>query len=315
MNVLITSASRKVALVRAFRAALAREGGGRVVAADVSPLSAALYEADQGVLVPRSDDPSFVPALLDLCTRHDVRLLVPTRDEELPIFAGARERFAAAGVAVMVAAPETIRRCQDKLAFLEFCEGHGFAVPRRLDREAARRELPVFARPRVGKGAAGAVQVSTLAALETLAGDVILQDLVALPEFTIDLFADLAGRVISVVPRERVRIVAGESYVSRTARIPALIDAGSRLASALGLIGHNTIQCFFDGAAPLFIEVNPRYGGAAQLGFEAGADTPWFLVRLAMGRPVDPCVGEFEDGLVMLRYTQDLFRTQAELLT
>jgi carbamoyl-phosphate synthase large subunit len=314
MNVLITSASRKVALVRTFRAALAREGSGRVIAADVSPLSAALYEADEGVLVPRSEDPSFVPAAIDLCKRHDVRLLVPTRDEELPVFAEARERFADEGVLVMVAAPETIRRCQDKSAFLEFCESHGFATPRRLDRAAAAGALPVFARPRVGKGGSGAMKVSSLSALEGLEGDVILQELVAQQEYTIDLFADVSGRVISVVPRERVRIVAGESFVSRTARIPALIDAASQLAAALGLVGHNTIQCFFDGTTPLFIEVNPRYGGAAQLGFEAGADTPWFLVRLAMGRPVDSCVGEFEDGLVMLRYTQDLFRTEAELL-
>ena len=46
MNVLVTSASRKVGLVRAFKRATAAVGDGRVVAVDISPLAAALYEAD-----------------------------------------------------------------------------------------------------------------------------------------------------------------------------------------------------------------------------------------------------------------------------
>jgi carbamoyl-phosphate synthase large subunit len=314
MNVLVTSASRKVALVRTFRAALAREGGGRVIAADASPLSAALYEADAGLLVPRSDDQAFVPAVLEICREHAVRLLVPTRDEELPVFAAHRAMFAAAGVLVMVASPETIGRCQDKGAFLEFCARHGFAVPRLVDRRSALDALPVFARPRVGKSSAGAVKISTAAELEAVGDDVILQEIIGQQEYTIDLFADFSSRIISVVPRERLRIVAGESYVGRTAHVPSLIAEASRLAVALDLVGHNTIQCFFDGTTPLFIEVNPRYGGAAQLGFEAGAVTPWLLVRLALGRPVTACVGQFTEGLVMLRYTQDVFRKDSELL-
>lgn len=315
MNVLITSASRKVALVRTFQDALAQEGGGRVIAADVSPLSAALYKADAGLILPRSDDPSFIETLLDVCARHRVRLVVPTRDEELRVFAESRERFSSANILVMVASPETIGCCQDKAAFLDFCARHGFAVPRVFDRAGARRQLPVFARPRVGKSSAGAVPVTTDAELDALPDDVILQELVTDQEFTIDLFADFEGRVISVVPRERIRVLAGESFVSRTVNHPALIDAASRLATALALVGHNTIQCFFDGESPKFIEVNPRYGGAAQLGFAAGANTPLFLVRLALGRSVPPSVGQFTDGLVMLRYTEDVFMEEAFLAT
>lgn len=314
MNVLVTSASRKVALVRTFRDALAREGGGRVVAADTSPLSAALYEADEGVLVPPSADPGFVAALLALCHERQIGLLVPTRDEELPLLAAHREAFARAGVMVMVASPETIASCQDKARFLDCCERSGWSVPPRLDRVTAAASLPVFARPRAGKSSVGAKRIDTRAELDALPDDTLLQPLVASPEFTIDLFADFESRVISVVPRERVRIVSGESYVGRTAHLPALIDAASAMAVGFRLVGHNTLQCFYDGTSPQFIEINPRYGGAAQLGFAAGAVTPWFLVRLALGRPVEPCVGEFTNGLVMLRYTDDRFLAPEELL-
>ena len=124
---------------------------------------------------------------------------------------------------------------------------------------------------------------------------------------TIDLFADFSGKVISVIPRERVRIFGGESFVGKTTSNPTLIEESIRLASELKLIGHNTIQCFFDNEDVLFIEVNPRFGGGANLGFAAGARTPQFLVRLIQGKEVVPMIGKFKDEYVMLRYTEDLF--------
>src|SRR4051812_29804435 len=57
-NVLITAASRRVPLVNAFRAALARQGGGRVVVTDVNALSPAVYSGDRAYLVPLTSDPT-----------------------------------------------------------------------------------------------------------------------------------------------------------------------------------------------------------------------------------------------------------------
>jgi carbamoyl-phosphate synthase large subunit len=52
MNVLITSASRKVSLINAFRWALCEEGGGQIIAIDASPKSAAFYFAYKAYVVP-----------------------------------------------------------------------------------------------------------------------------------------------------------------------------------------------------------------------------------------------------------------------
>jgi carbamoyl-phosphate synthase large subunit len=312
VNVLIASASRKVGLVRAFQEALARTGGGKVVAVDSSPLSPALLVADERAIVPRADAVAFLPTLRDLCRRHDVGLLVPTRDEELPIFSLERETFAAEGTVVLVSSPETVRVCQDKRAFIHACSREGFATPRTWapgERPPA-SAFPVFAKSRAGKGGRGAGQVATPEELEFLLGrdpDAIVQELVTAPELTIDLFADLSGQVISVVPRYRTRVFGGESFVSRTVKSPRLLDEAVSLSRALGLVGHNTIQCFFDGTRCQLVEVNPRFGGAASLGFAAGAPTPEFAVRAAMGQHVAPRIGDFTDDLVMLRYTEDRF--------
>jgi len=319
VNVLITSASRKVSLVRAFQEALAREGGGTVIPVDTSPCAAALYESPVRFLVPPSDHPAFITSLLEICRRHSVRLVIPTRDEELPVFARHKELFAETGAVVMVASVPVIDLCQDKKSFIHFCRTEGFSVPEVYAPEQVRKFpelLPVFVRDRYGKGSSSAFKVETIEQMDNLIwrlDDPIIQEYIQEPEYTVDLFRDFDGRVISVVPRERLKVFGGESFVGRTVYSPAIIEECSRLASKLDLVGHNTIQCFYDGECVKFIEVNPRYGGGASLGFAAGAPTPDYLIRLVRGLPVPPCVGKFEHDLVMLRYTQDRFLRQEQL--
>jgi carbamoyl-phosphate synthase large subunit len=317
VNVLITSASRKVGLVRAFQAALATRGGGTVIAADTSSFAAALYVAGRHRLTLASTDSKFLDQILELCQQEGVSLVIPTRDEELPIFAAARARFEKHGIRVMTADPETVRICQDKLAFVEFCRAHGFATPYTYSREQwSAIEFPAFVKPRFGKGAKGARRVNDKSELNHALRDAdhwLVQEFIESPEYTIDLFANFDGKVLSAVPRLRQLVVAGESYVSRTVKEAALIEEPARLATKLRLIGHNTIQCFWDGQQLKFIEVNPRFGGAAALGIAAGADTPTMLLRLLAGEAPPAQLGGFQNDLVMLRFTQDLFLNASEL--
>jgi Carbamoylphosphate synthase large subunit (split gene in MJ) len=316
-NVLITSASRKVLLVGAFRAALTRCGPGQVIAADISPLAAALYAADAARLIPRSDDPGFIDALLRICEDDRVGLVVPTRDEELPILSEARERFAAVGTVVLVSAPDAVDTCRDKARFVATVHAAGLQTPTLYPDVDATR-FPAFVKPRWGKGGQGAAKVSNATelatALEAIGGDALIQAFIDAPEFTVDVFLDLDGRPISCVPRERMSVVSGESIVGRTVRDPDLAAAAVRLCSAIGLVGHLTVQAFRTPTEVSFIEINPRYGGAANLGFEAGAPTPEYAIRAARGERLEPRLEAYEVGLMMLRHPADLFVREAELV-
>ncbi|MBF0567158.1 MAG: ATP-grasp domain-containing protein [Nitrospirae bacterium] len=315
-NVLITSASRKVSLVKSFREALGQTGGGGVIAADLSPMAAALYFADEHVLLPPDKDPGFVDTVLELCIGLGVKLVVPTRDEELPVFSTNRERFLREGIRIMVASPDIVAICQDKLLFSEFCLLRNIPVPLSIDvrKTPSAYDFPLFLKPRFGKGSRNAVKVCSEEELRLAikrCPDCIVQEYIKASEYTIDLFADFDGRVLSVVPRERLLVFGGESFVAKTRKIWPVIDEAARLSSILGLVGHNTIQCFYDDGGVRFIEVNPRYGGAASLGFAAGAHTPLMLVKLAKGYEVNPMIGEFTDNLVMARYTEDFIREES----
>ena len=318
MNVLITSASRKVDLVKTFQRAVGEVGNGRVIAVDISPLSPALYVADSARLVSRSDDPQFLDEILTLCRQEEIKVLVPTRDEELPLFAEAKGRFADAGVTIMVAEPEVISTCQDKSLFSSFCASNGFEVPKvyRSPDEIGESDFPVFVRGHMSKGSRSAFRVDNARQLQYICDSVAESDSGAchLKGIHDRSVCGLSGARHFGGARGSVSWSCRESHLSLERRSHGIsINAAVKIAEELRLIGHNTIQCFFDGTVVKFIEVNPRFGGAAALGFAAGACTPLFLLRICQGEKLQPVIGNFQNDLAMLRYTQDMFRTVESL--
>jgi len=307
MNVLITSASRKVSLVKAFKLALEQEGGGDVIAVDADRRSAALYFADYHYITPLGLGDDYLKSVLAICLKHDVNLIIPTRDEELPFFSNNRHLFLAT---IMIPSTETIRICQDKHLFVDACKQFNISIPKTYINEND-YAFPIFVRPRTGKGSNQTHRVDSKDELWYVLKEIehpIIQEFIDAAEYTVDLFSDFSGKVLSVVPRRRLVVFGGESFVGKTVKNFPVIGASITLALALNLIGHNTIQCFDNDGDIQFIEVNPRYGGGASLGFAAGAPTPRYLVRLMLGRDVETEVGVFTDGLTMLRYTNDLFK-------
>ena len=114
--------------------------------------------------------------------------------------------------------------------------------------------------------------------------------------------------MLSVIPRQRIKVIAGESVVGRTEKNTDIIRECQKLAEILHLQFHSIIQCFYDNGVVKFIEVNPRYGGASNLSFRAGGESPRWLIQLVAGREVTTSPDrQFIDKLTMLRYSQDIF--------
>ena len=312
LNILITSASRKVSLVKSFQQALKDEElGGFVVAADSSSDSASMKFADIGAIVPSLvtyGEDEFLFHIMELCKQMGIGLIVPTRDGELSFFSKYKSLFDSVGVFIAICDCDSVTLCQDKLAFYDFCISNNFSVPQKID-DVTR--LPVFVKARYGHGGNSASRADTLPelfAIKRRFGESIVQENISAPEYTIDVFSDSNSKVVSVVPRQRIKIMGGESWVGRTEKNTDIMRESQRLAETLKLKYHNVIQCFYDNGVVKFIEVNPRFGGASNCSFVAGANSPRWLVQLATGRQITaPPIGEFIDNLTMLRYSQDVF--------
>lgn len=314
MNILITSASNKVWLIQAFKKALMKNGGGNVFAVDIDPKKIALSFADQHWLVPKSDNKYFIPELIRLCQQENIQLIVPTRDGELKILSKNRKLFEKNNIKIMVAEVSTIEVCQDKYKFYQYCTEHNFkAVKTYLKNEISEIKFPVFIKPRKGSGAKLDYVAHSKKKLEQFLRlydeiEFVIQPFIEEQEYTIDLFSDFNGKIISVIPRQRVEVRNGESFIGKTENNQTIIDQASRLAVNLQLIGHNTLQCFYDRQTEhlSFIEVNPRFGGGADLGFSAGVLTPEFLVQLMNGNELKPILDDYLGELWMFKYSSHI---------
>ncbi|MDR0309978.1 MAG: ATP-grasp domain-containing protein [Acidobacteriota bacterium] len=314
INILVTAASRRVALIRAFGRALQRlELNGNVVTTDLNCLSPGLYFGNRHYIAPLTTDPGYIPLIKSICANENIRLLIPTIDDELPIFGRHRQEFEEMGVRVAVSCERTGRVCNDKYASYHFFKERGlpFArtwLPEELDRE--RLEYPLFLKPRSGRGSVGAYRIKNERELdfflEYVSGAVV-QEYLTGTEYTIDVLADFEGRVISVVPRERMVVRSGVSDRGQTFRHSGLTKLAVETAEAIELRGAANIQVKLEGDDAVIFEVNPRFSGGIPLTIAAGADFPGWLVEMCLGRGPAPRIGDFTDGIVMACYEEALF--------
>jgi carbamoyl-phosphate synthase large subunit len=223
MNILITAASRRVALIQGFVNALKRLGmRGHVVTTDMSPLSPGLYFSDRHYIVPLTTDRRYIPIIKSICFKERIRLLIPTIDDELPLFGAQAEKFLATGVRVAVSSVQTNTICNDKHLTARFLSERNIPVaktwlPSELD--SADLTFPLFLKPRSGRGSVGAYMITNERELRFFLeyiSDPVVQEFLPGREFTIDVLADFGGRVISVVPRERLVIRSGVIDRGRT---------------------------------------------------------------------------------------------------
>lgn len=317
VNILFTSAGRRVSLVRLFREALANLGvPGRLVTADAKTTAPARFVADAHELVPRVDDASYVDRLLEICRAHQIGLLVPLIDSELLPISERQEEFKDAGTLPLVSTPEVNRICLDKRLTHDFFRGSGILTPALFDPDTILADptakYPYMFKPACGSASVGVTRIENARQLEFFAKhvpDAILQELVAGREFTLDIMCDFEGRVRCVVPRLRIETRAGEVSKGLTVKDAAIMAAGQRVAEALpGALGCITPQCIVttDGTIK-FIEINPRFGGGFPLSAAAGANFPSWILEQFLGR--SPRIEEagWQDGLMMIRYDEAVF--------
>jgi carbamoyl-phosphate synthase large subunit len=318
LDVLITAGSRRVPLVQAFQRALRSTGGGRVIVTDVNPLSPAVYAADRSFAAPLSSDPSYLDVIARIAEVEQVRLVIPTIDDELPIFAAAADRFAAAGVMVAVSPLATAVLCNDKHAACRWLAARGVraaatCLPAELPADPA---FPLFIKPRAGRGSVGAFPVRSRRELDFFldyVADPVIQAYLDGPEFTIDVLCDFSGEPLSIVPRERAVIRAGVVDRGRTVRDARLMDLGIACTRALRFAGAVNIQCRMVDGVPIVFEINPRFSGGIPLTIAAGADFPRLLVELARGRRVAPSLGRFQSDLWMTSYEASMFLPEGQI--
>ena len=316
MNVLLTSAGRRVSLLRLFQQAT-EASGGRVFVSDIDPGAPTLQFAPFLQLPPVSAD-GYGPALLAAASEHRIDLVVPTIDPELPVLALLADDLAAVGTRAVISTPDFVATCSDKWLFHAAFAAEGVRTPRSWLPAELPDDLPrrLFVKPRRGSASKG---ISALTVEDARAGnlppnaeDPIIQEFVGGTELTIDAFLSRDGRPLHAVPRERRYTIGGESVQGVTVAYEPLrgwLESVLATCGRLGARGPITLQAFLAPDGPVLFEINPRLGGGFPLADAAGGHYPAWLVDEASGADLPSRLGEYQVGLYMTRYHSELFVT------
>ena len=316
MNILFTGVGRRIELLQAFRnAALVLNKELKIYGADMAGTAPALAYCDYVRRVVAMKDPGYIQNLLDICITDHINLLIPTIDTDLLVLSENKERFEEIGTRVMISAPEMIRICRDKNNTSQFFVDCGLHAPMPVnDWQEYKSGYPAFIKPKDGSSSINAFKVENEEELEVYAGqveDYIVQPFISGHEYTIDIFCDWNGDPISIVPRERLQVRAGEVLKTQIYMDLVMIQEMKTLCKAFKPCGPMTVQLIRDDKGiDWYIEINPRFGGGAPLSMKAGARSAEAILKLMDGEDVDE--QEISDGAIYSRFDQSVCITEGK---
>jgi carbamoyl-phosphate synthase large subunit len=147
-----------------------------------------------------------------------------------------------------------------------------------------------------------------LEAFEPMANELIVQEMVTDPEYSIDVLSSFDGQALQAVVRRRWVVRGGESTTTQVVQCPELEALALKVCDGLGLVGHSVVQAFWsERNGPRLIEVNPRFGGASTLSIRAGLDSPKRIIGMLRGDPDAYRNRPIQIGLTMHRVAEDVF--------
>jgi carbamoyl-phosphate synthase large subunit len=308
---LITAAGAPgaAALIRGLRENGEREV--RVVGVDMAERAIGRHLCDAFHLVPAGSDPGYADAVLEIVEREGVEVVLPQSSFDLPGLAEARRRFP---VPVLVSAPETVRRSNDKaetysllqrigVPTVEFRRVAGGRAVDAAARELGYPERPVCFKPVFSSGSRGfrildptvdrahqllherpgSVAMRLEEAVELLPDEggteLLVMELATGGERTIDGIAD-GVRVVLGHPKTRESMRAGLAMYFVTLEDDGLMEIADRIVRELEIEWFFNIQLVGDRV----IEINPRI---STIVYQEDLDIPWLGVKRALGEISD----------------------------
>ena len=314
-NIIITSAGQRVALVRDFKETLVRfYAEAKVFTTDMNPeLAPAAYVSDGCFEVLRVTDENYISQLLDICKKNEIGMIVPTIDTELLVLAENKKLFNDNDIIVCVSDLDFIKVCRDKRNTGDFLEKHNIRVPKAVDKYNP--TFPLFAKPYDGSLSTNLHYIKNA---EELTQDILDDpklhfmeyiDKETYKEYKIDMYYGTDNCVKCIVPRERIKIRAGEINKGRTVKCPLMDYIKERLDKIEGCIGCICIQVFFNPLTEdvVGIEINPRFGGGYPQSYAAGGNYPEMLIKeYFLGEKI-AYIDDWKDNMLMLRFDDAVY--------
>lgn len=312
MKLLITAIGRRVQLIKE----LAKEC--TIIGVDCDELSPAKYFVDKFYKVSKCSKVEYLDELLKICSDEKIGLLVPLFEPEFEILEKNKNKFSSIGTIVLLSNKTVLDICNNKINTYKFFTENNIDTPVTFTVEEINKLLytnkklnyPFIVKPKNGMGSSNVFKVkdeSELRFFIKYVKDPIIQEYINGTEYTIDCFCDLNGKIISVVPRERLEVRSGEVSKSRIVDDKNIILKTKYLLEKLKTpIGPFTIQCKVNNNKIKYIEINPRFGGGVPLSIKLGVNYGLYFNKIVQNKEITPFNDKIRE-VTMIRYDEAIY--------
>lgn len=313
----------------------------RLVGADMNEDPTTLEMFDICYQVPRGDDPHYVDAILDICRKEKVDVVLPIMSVELNALSARKAEFAAEGIHVSVSALEPLRIANNKTLLFDYMTEQGIPcaeyVSVRTGEELRQAvyamgypEKTVCIKASEGSGSrgfrildAGKSQYDILfhekpnsayTTLEALLAvltekdtmpELMVMEFLPGTEYTVDLLAD-SGKVLYAGCRRGLNVQSSIMLDGVVDDRPDILALCEQVVNALGLDGNIgfDIKLRADGT-PVIMECNPRITAGIGCFVPAGLNLPYLCVKKLLGEALPEVTIRY--GTTMRRRWQEMY--------
>jgi RimJ/RimL family protein N-acetyltransferase/predicted ATP-grasp superfamily ATP-dependent carboligase len=310
-NVLVTSISKKIPMLKAVKEACSKLSHGiGVIGADSDSECIGKWFVDKFWQMPAINNLG-KNEIISYCKEHNIKVILPSRDGELLFWSELSDDLKQNGIAVMICDPDAVAKSLDKTLFYKFLEEIQLpGIPTVNDINQLNCERYVV-KEKFGAGSESiGLDLSKGKAIELASkmNDPVFQPFIKGKEFSIDIYNTCDYKFKAAVVRSRDLIISGESQITRAVKDDYLENLAREFSEKLPLVGHGVLQVLVDKNKKYhIIEFNCRFGGASTLSVSCGLDSfYWFLLESLGNDPEGIPVNLNIENKIQIRYPEDL---------
>jgi len=313
MNILLTSIGRRGLIVKYFKEAMLKNGGGKVYTTDADFTAPAIYFSDGYFIVPEVTNDNYIDTLIDICKDKDISAILSFIDPELEILARNEKRFKKIGTTILMPNEEIVELCYDKYKTYEFLFKNNLSIPITYncaekcicDIKSSKSSFPFIVKPSKGSASKNIQKVENLKDLRFFSKKIekcIIQEYLSGREYGIDVLVDLEGEVVAVFAKRKLGMRAGETDKAISVKDPKLLEIGVRIGKLLKGPGPLDIDVFEKDGEFVINEINPRFGGGYPAAYESGIDFTDMIIKMLHGEKIVKNIGNYKENICFSKY-------------
>lgn len=293
-----------------------------VVAADIAPMNAALYRADDAVLIPRVEAPDALNGIVAVLYQQKIDVVMIGSEFDLSFFSANQQEIESRSGAIVIAAPpKTVAIADDKWLTAEFLREHGLPYAQAyLPADAADAfrladewGYPIVLKTRRGTSSRHVYIVRGRDELLKLYRETpvpMLQRVIDIPssqlgsEYTCSVFKAADGKMIGPFTARRT-VRDGTSWHIEVGEFEALRAPLLAIADTLDYIGSLNVQLMLTEQGAIPFELNARFSGTTAVRAHFGFNEP-AMALLSFFYKEEVPVPVIRSGVAM-RYHEEVF--------